>query len=334
MSKPKIIFISGRFRSGTSMLWHLFEQLDGYCAWYEPLHPELLAHIDSVKPKADHRGIQDYWRNYREKPAFREHYQPQFGFQYLYLPANQAWDELKAYLQHLIELSAPDVPVLQMNRVDLRLAWLSQHFPQATLLNISREPKALWYSSRKHLNAQSQTDESYVDAYDLMQWSASLSDDFPMLSPEPGRHGYYRHYMIYKLSRLMAESYADHQFSLERDVFESQRLLDKLGQICELDESQLEPLRGLIHKPESFESASDTASLLDIEKDVDQILQDSGLSRYFPSSSPDQLKTLFPEFWRSQRYNKDRVVEELLSALSFQKRELTQALANQQEKDE
>ena len=318
------------------MLWHLFEQLDGYCAWYEPLHPELLAHINAVKPKTDHIGIQDYWHSYREKPAFREHYQPQFGFQHLYLPANQSWDELKNYIDHLIELSAPDVPVLQMNRADLRLAWLNQYYPQATVLHIYREPMALWRSSRKHVEEQRQNDESYADAYDLMQWSASLSEAFPMLSPEPGRHGYYRHYMIYALSQLMADSHADYQFSLERDVFESDRLLDQIKQLCALDTTEVEKLKGLIHKPEpgATESVGDEATLMSIQKEVDQILHDSGLSRYFPSSSPDQLNTLFPEFWRNQNRNKDMVVEELLSALSHHKREITRILAAQQTQDE
>ena len=316
------------------MLWHLFEQLDGYCAWYEPLHPELLAHIDNVKPQADHRGIQDYWRSYREKPAFREHYQPQFGFQNLYLPANQSWDALKTYLQHLIELSAPDVPVLQMNRVDLRLAWLSQHFPQARVLNIYRDPKALWYSSRKHIDAHAQSEESYADAYDLMQWSASLSTVFPMLAPEEGRHGYHRHYLIYRLSQLMADSYADHQFSLERDVFESDRMLDQIRQLCRLDDAQIEHMRGLIHKPDGETNREDSAQLSAIEKDVDQVLLDSGLSQYFPSSSPDQLHTLFPAFWRGHSLRNEAVVEELLSALSHQKRELSSVLAAQQDSDE
>jgi len=334
MSNPKIIFISGRFRSGTSLLWHLFEQLDGYCAWYEPLHPELLSHIDVVKPKADHKGIQDYWRSYREKPAFREHYQPEFGFQDLYLPANQSWDGLKMYLEHLIELSAPDVPVLQMNRVDLRLAWLKQYFPQATVLHIYRDPKALWHSSRKHLDEKLRSDESCADAYDLMQWSVSLSEVFPMLSPESGRHGYYRHYMIYALSHMMAKSHADHQFSLEQDVFQSERLLNEISQLCGLQASQTDQLRALIMPSESHEAIEDEAVLSKIQVKVDQMLQDSGLSRYFPSSTPDQLRSLFPAFWGNQKVNKDKLIEELLGAMSQQKSELTRVLAAQQDNDE
>ena len=42
---PAPIFITGRFRSGTTLLWHTFNALDDYCAYYEPCHDNLLAHL-------------------------------------------------------------------------------------------------------------------------------------------------------------------------------------------------------------------------------------------------------------------------------------------------
>lgn len=65
MIKHKIIFISGRFRSGTTVLWNIFNNLPQYKAWYEPLHTNLISQIQYVKPKEDHIGVDDYWKNYR-----------------------------------------------------------------------------------------------------------------------------------------------------------------------------------------------------------------------------------------------------------------------------
>lgn len=326
MSKPQIIFISGRFRSGTSLLWHLFEQLDGYCAWYEPLHTELLTNIDVVRPKSDHKGVQDYWESYRKKPDFKQYYQPIFGHDRLYLSADQSWPELKKYLDHLISLSAPSVPVLQFNRMDLRLGWLKHYYPEAMMVHIYRQPIPLWFSCRKHLSMSGQRDESHPDAYDLMQWSASLSELFPMLCPKSGRHSYYRHYFIYVLSRLMAQSYADYSFSLEQDVFESSHMLDKLSELCSLNTEQKNRLEKLIHVPEPLNTGDDLQELTAIQENVDEMLQDTGLANYFPGATPNQIRSLHADYWQQFKIETDQLVSEILQGLSSQKSALAHAL--------
>jgi hypothetical protein len=50
------IFITARFRSGSTLLWNMFRRLRGYRAYYEPCHPNLLAHIQFTKPMASHRA--------------------------------------------------------------------------------------------------------------------------------------------------------------------------------------------------------------------------------------------------------------------------------------
>ena len=84
------IFITGRFRSGTSFLWQLFDQLEGYCAWYEPLHPQLLTAIHYVTPKEDHVGVKDYWSAYRQHPSFANKYSSDFATQHVYLEAKKS----------------------------------------------------------------------------------------------------------------------------------------------------------------------------------------------------------------------------------------------------
>ena len=115
------IFITGRFRAGTSLLWQIFDQLEGFCAWYEPLHPQLIAAIKYTEPKLDHVGIQDYWTAYRQHPEFESLYSMEFSTKDMYLEEGDEFVELEAYINHVIRLSAEDVAVLQFNRMDLRL---------------------------------------------------------------------------------------------------------------------------------------------------------------------------------------------------------------------
>ena len=132
-------------------MWQLFNQLDGFCAWYEPLHPQLLSCIEHVQPKADHVGIDDYWDTYRQHPIFSDSYHSEFAFSQLYLEANEEYPELELYINELIDLSGGLVPVLQFNRVDLRLSWLKAKFPKATIIHIKRNPLQLYHSQRKHI---------------------------------------------------------------------------------------------------------------------------------------------------------------------------------------
>ena len=217
-AKPPI-FITGRFRSGTSFLWQLFNELDGFCAWYEPLHPQLLPAIKHVEPKYDHVGINDYWHSYRHKPEFATAYSMQFATQQLYLEAEDEYPELEAYIKHLIDLSAPDIPVLQFNRVDLRLSWLRAKFPEAKIIHIERNVLQLYHSQRKHIDLAHRNDAHYWDAYELMPWCYALQQQFPLLFTTDSQHAFYQFYTLYQLSKLLANRYADVSINLDSQVF-------------------------------------------------------------------------------------------------------------------
>lgn len=95
---------------------------------------------------------------------------------------HECWPELKEYINFLIQNSDDKIPVLQFNRMDLRLSWLKNNFPNSLIINIQRQPYPQWISSRKHIKDESMiNNESYEDAYDLMQWAIDLSEKFPML---------------------------------------------------------------------------------------------------------------------------------------------------------
>ena len=326
MSK-KIIFISGRFRSGTSLLWNIFNSLDNYKSWYEPLHPNLISHIKYVKPKADHIGVDDYWSNYLGLEDLENMHSQSFGQNRLLMEKDESWPELKKYIDFLIKNSKDKIPVLQFNRMDLRLSWLRNQYPNSTIIHAHREPVSLWFSNRKHLKAAEWHDESHPDAYDLMQWSVDLATHFPVLIKEAERSSYFRHYFIWKLSRKIGQAEADIQLNLIDDFHKSDKGIQLLKQKLSWDEKEFEVAKECIFQPKSLDMPKDTRDLMaSIEGDVDQLFKDLGLEKGFPSSKLKSLKTEKQAEWSAYTFIQNDVTNELLSAINHQKDEISELL--------
>ena len=60
------IFITARFRSGSTLLWNLFRHVDGMTAYYEPFNERRWFDPASRGDRIDttHRHVDDYWREY------------------------------------------------------------------------------------------------------------------------------------------------------------------------------------------------------------------------------------------------------------------------------
>lgn len=326
MIKPPI-FIVGRFRSGTSFLWQLFNQLSGYRAWYEPLHPQLLSAINHVEPKQDHVGISDYWQSYREKPEFETAYSMQFATQQLYLEAEDEFPELEVYIKKLIELSASDTPVLQFNRCDFRLPWLKAKFPEAIVIHIERNPLQLYYSQRKHIDLIHRDDANYWDAYELMPWCYALQKQFPFLLSTENKHAFYPFYFIYQLSRQLAKNQSDVTINLDNQVFQSDEFIGQLTQVVALSAAQIDQIKSMTHVPELpvfDEKLSDEWSR--IMTAVDLKLTAAGLLDELGTIPLKTIKTKHPSFWRSYE-GESASTADLLLNINQLNSELTRILA-------
>ncbi|MCB1584340.1 MAG: sulfotransferase [Xanthomonadales bacterium] len=314
-NKHRPIFITGRFRAGTSFLWQIFNQMDGFCAWYEPLHPQLLQAIEHVDPKVDHVGIDDYWGTYRSYPEFEKKYSSEFGTRLLYLEGGQEYPELMEYLNHLIELSSPDIPVLQFNRMDFRLDWLKQQFPEALIVHIERNPLQLYFSQRKHIDEFLRHRPNYWDAYELAQWSFALSQTFPFLVTKAAtEHAFYRFYTIYQLSRLMAKAHADIHINLDTDVFQSDCFAEKLTGALDLSDEQQQVMTRLLNVPDLPDFDQDGGTeLIEIMTEVDYVLSQSGLLESFGRLPLETIKAEHHAFWRPLKasINAQRQMQEL-----------------------
>ncbi|MCB1603569.1 MAG: sulfotransferase [Gammaproteobacteria bacterium] len=330
MKKHKIIFISGRFRSGTTMLWNIFNNLPQYMAWYEPLHTNLISQIEYVKPKEDHIGVYDYWKNYRHLENLKKYHSHKFGQDRLFMEKHENWTELEEYISYLIKNSEDKIPVLQFNRMDLRLSWLKNNFPNSIIINIQRHPYPQWISCRKHIkNEILKNKESYEDAYDLMQWAVDLSEKFPMLQKSGSRNGYFRHYFIWKLSQSVADSHADLKLKLEEDFFDSHNGIEKLSSLLNWESEDIQIAEKLIHKPESVQTKTEIPdSFIEIENKVDKMFNKLGLSKQFPSSNLESIKQDFSKEWSEYSFDSSICKNELLDAIKSMNDRLTEIQSN------
>lgn len=207
MSDP--VVIAGRFRSGTSLVWSLFQRDPSCTAYYEPLHDNLLAQIGATQPTGAHRGFGDYWRAYRDiESDLRKFHDPSFATSRLILEPHDEHDSLENYLNVLIRDAAPRRAVLKITRADFRLGWLRRRLPEAVVLYVRRNNRDVWLSSRRHLRAAEIDDPNVPDAFELLQWSAALAGPFPFLWAED-IDSFTRHYYLWRLSDLAARSGVD-----------------------------------------------------------------------------------------------------------------------------
>ncbi len=320
-SKNTVVFLIGRFRSGTTALWQLFDRLPQYTAWYEPLHPNLPAAIKYIRPQASHRGVDDYWSSYRKLPApLNKYWRRDFSTSRLYLEPDMPWPALKRYIDWLIECS-PGTPVLQFNRMDLRIGWLKRQYPDARIIAIRRQPYPLWLSTRAHLSEQLQADESHPDAYELMQWSNVLAADFPFLAPRTGRHSYFRHYALWRLSTLMADAWADFHLRLET----LGTAIDQLAAWLDWSPGDQSVATAALAPPES-RTIDPPDQLQQLATQVDAILEKSGLLKYLGRQPLASIREKYPDYWQQVSVDSAAIDHELTQALYGREDEITRLL--------
>ncbi len=279
-------------------MWQLFDALDDFCAWYEPLHPQLLAAVEVVKPKKDHLGIEDYWAVYRAHPEFKKTYSSELATHQLYLDDRSDYPALKKHIEHLIALSAPAVPVLQFNRVDLRLSWLRKHFPTARIIHMDRNPLQLYHSQRKHISPELRDVAGHWDAYELMPWCHALFWEFPFLLDTKQTHAFYPFYGLYQLSKIIADLHVDVTINLEKDVFQSDDFIEKINQVVPLNTHQKDTMISLCQVPDSIELDEEfTVEMTSIMTAIDTHIQASGLLDNLGQRSLASIKIYFADYW-------------------------------------
>ncbi len=225
------VFISGRFRSGSTMLWNIFRNLEGCTAYYEPLNERkwFLERERGGHTDATHLGVKDYWSEYRGLSYLDDYFDVTWSKRNLYMDENSWNRKMENYIQAIID-ATQDLPVLQFNRVDFRLAWLRKHFPEARIIHIYRHPRDQWLSflmDKKQMNKDDVV-LTYRDSFYLNNWCSDLQAQFPFLDTCESPHPYTRFYYLWKLSYLHGLVYSDISVSFESIVEDPEQMITKI----------------------------------------------------------------------------------------------------------
>ena len=234
VTKP--IFITARFRTGSTMLWNLFRQLPEATTFYEPLHEELLAFIrEDIPPQPEHFHVKSYFNEYAWLDEALKQHDAGFGYQNLYLETGDNHPALKDYLSGLLNtVNETQTPVLKFNRLDFRLRWTKENFPQAKILHLYRSPRAQWHSSLVGLPPESGADLN-ADPYRITTWSRDLCGVFPFLASSYLKNPYQRFYYLWKLSYLAGTRQADWSISYEEILANPDVMIPRILDFAGLD---------------------------------------------------------------------------------------------------
>ncbi len=212
-----LVFISGDFSSGTTLLFTLFRNVDGTHCLYEPLHERLLEYLVWT-PRAyeGHSFVGDYFREYKGFDEIPQLFDPAWGLSGYHLGAEDEAPELERYLAYLIGSAygrAPSV-VLKDNRFTFRFPWLKRKFPTARIVNIYRERDDQWRSWVRRAQEYTRREDVGQDGVDFMgfrlaAWCEDLAPHYPELAASASTSGYERFSKLWELSRAEHEAHAD-----------------------------------------------------------------------------------------------------------------------------
>lgn len=264
ISKPKekkktfnqktVVFISGRFRSGSTLLWNIFRNIPSCTSYYEPFNEAAWSSNRRWGNSVDntHKGVAEYWNEYDELEFIRTFYKSRWSTKNLYMD-EVFWDpELSHFIDLLIN-NAPERPVLQFNRVDFRLAWLRHNYPNAKIVHIFRHPRDQWCSTLRDISCFSKdariSNFEQYDRFYLLEWVNDLRAYFPFLDQYVCKHPYELFYYIWCLSYMFGKRYSDYSICFEDLVSDPNVQILRLLNSLQIKGYRLNKLKSLIMKP-------------------------------------------------------------------------------------
>lgn len=289
--RKDVIFITGRFRSGSTLLWNIFRNVPSATAYYEPLHDRRWFDRASRGNRVDstHLGVSDYWSEYEGLEVLSNYHDEAWSYRNLYMSGTSWNPRLERYIEILIE-AAGGRPVLQFNRVDFRLPWLRARFPNAKILHIYRHPRDQWCSSlrdvRRFPKEMTIRDFPPVDGFYLLEWGRDLRRCFPFLTMDDDTHPYELFYQIWKLSYLFGKRYSDFSIPFEQISDKPQQSIRDILKILSFEDSDDLELHQLVKPVEMdrWAAYADNDWFSAIEARVEDGIE--GLLHSVPCSSP------------------------------------------------
>lgn len=289
-SKCRPVFVTSRFRSGSTLLWNVFRQLDGATAFYEPFNERRWFDASARGDRVDetHQNVADYWREYAGLEKLNQFYSERWIDRELCMQPDDWAPQMKRFIQTLIDASG-DRPVMQFNRIDLRLPWIRRNFPDAQVVHLFRHPRDQWLSTflgtKSFPRDGSTRDFLPYDRFYLLVWARDLKHRFPFLDEKDVEHPYQLSYYIWKLSYLCGRKYADYSIQFERLVESPREELSALFKSLEFTCDQIDQACSVVARPTvgKWREYADEAWFQRHESHCESVLADF-LGRERPSS--------------------------------------------------
>lgn len=249
--RDDIIFITSRFRSGSTVFWNLFRQMEGFTAYYEPFNERQWFNPDIRGRGVDktHKGVDTYWDEYDGLEELEKYYDEDWIRQDLLLSEESWQPKMKKYIEKLIE-NTKGRPVLQFNRIDFRLPWIKKNFPNAKLVHLYRNPRDQWCSflTNKKLMNKHDVEDNYEDNFYLNVWCNDLKRFFPFLSPAETPHPYRRFYYLWKLSYNHGVKNSDISIAYEDFANSFDIEAENLSNILQINKSLLNSAHNVVNE--------------------------------------------------------------------------------------
>ncbi len=299
MMKPSIFFTS-RFRSGSTMIWNLFRRLNNVHTYYEPLH-ELLPCFMRY-PAVVHREhffVESYFDEYTVASEALAQHQNTFGADQLYLEHGDEHKPLKNYLDALMDaIPEQALGFFKFNRVDFRLDWLKQQYPQIPLLHLARNPRDQWYSS---IGAFRQVVDNEIDFdhYFSTTWARDLCRQFPFLASPYIEHAYQRFYYLWKLSLIAGQRQADLSVMYEDVLANPMQQVANILKFAGLfsEENLNKSVQYVLSNPErSWVRDHEDSWFADLEQKCEMVLDELGLNASFALKPLAEIQAASPRY--------------------------------------
>ena len=252
--RDDIVFVTARFRSGSTLLWNLFRNVPDCTAYYEPFNERRWfdpAHRGGTVDTT-HRAVEDYWKEFDGLAELSSFYDENWSERDFYMAAD-AWNpSMKRFIEIMVE-RASGQPVLQFNHLDFRLPWVRETFPRAKIVHLYRHPRDQWTSVLQKNDRfppdGRMSDFAEADRFYTRRWARDLKYHFPFLDERSIEHPYELHYFLWKLSYGYGRSHGDISLSFEELTTQPERSLVTLFDVCGVSLDHVGELLPLVQPP-------------------------------------------------------------------------------------
>jgi hypothetical protein len=214
-----LVFVSGDFCSGSTLLFTLFRKTGRYYCLYEPLHEKLPEYLlwPPLPDDYDHHFFVDNYysemKGFDKIPALLN---PSWGNSGLYLAPDADADDLYRYFNYLVgtAFGRSERVMLKENRLAFRLGWLRARFPHARIVHIHRKKEDQWKSNVRRVQAYKGKEDVGQDkvtynGFNVATYCEELKSTFPELDARHFKTGYERFCKLWELSFAEHQKYAD-----------------------------------------------------------------------------------------------------------------------------